>query len=62
MLLFASSPQAAGDIVAALGSAGFEVSLQPEYGTKAVFAEAAGDRKAEVLDIAKAADPDVRVR
>ena len=61
MLLFASSPQAAGDIVAALGSAGFEVSLQPEYGTKAVFAEA-GDRKAEVLDIAKAADPDVRVR
>jgi len=62
MLLFASSSQAASDIVAALGSAGFEASFQRRSGAYPVLVQVAEDGEAAVLDIAKAADPAVQTR
>ena len=64
MVLFASSSRAASDIAAALGSAGFEASFEPRSGAGAysVSVEVAEDREAEVLDIAKAADPAFQTR
>jgi len=62
MLLFASTSRAAGDVVAALGSAGFEASLEPRSGAFPVSEGVAENREAEVLDIAKAVDPAVQTR
>ena len=60
MLLLASSGQGASDMHAALARAGFEVWFQLNDGGIAVATRAAADRDAEVLDIAKGADPAVQ--
>jgi hypothetical protein len=59
MLLYASLDQAASDVGAALAWSGFDVSFQHPGDSYPLSVKVAEDREADVLDIARAVDPDI---